>query len=177
MASSLNILMEGVSVPRPVAEGPKTLEQVKAELVEQGFLDKPSVNNPYVTDGIYVHPKFTAGAEALSGIFKGTLTGLNQVKDNHLPTLSVVQCGFIRAIAVHPQTDSDISLSIFCRFTIDTCPFGLVLTKGMKDEVAKATGISSEKIKVFHGGTPWKVETAPTQAKEIMMKFLKCLPQ
>jgi hypothetical protein len=156
-------------MPAPLSE-----TGVEAQLTSRGIPPK-QIGEKHIIGGVSfknLDPR-DPNAQRLIAL---TLLAMNGIKDEHMPTLSVIQCGFLRRLAVERDTDNGIKIYAYFRFTIDECPAGVRMAKSAELEVMKISssvpGTYIKSVEAIHGGKPWSEATAPVAVQGLLSKVL-----
>lgn len=169
---SLTVLRNLRGAPVETLNPPMTEEAVSAWLSTNGFSPRPSSDalRTHVKDGLYV--KGSEVTPQLQRLLAATLKHLHQVKDEHMPSMSVVECGFVRVLAFDVSPSGRVHTHVFMRFTIDECPAGRRLASRCQEEAQKAGKVEGcmpvDGATVHHGGKAWMESDSTARVQKLL---------
>ncbi len=153
-------------------DAPMSEPAAKEWLQASGFRQVPSSPGleRYVKGGLWVRDlEVTPATQAL---LAATLKGLTEVKDEHMPTTSVVECGFIKIIGFEGLEDGSVNTHLFMRFTIDECPAGKRLAAKSEAKAVEAGAtpgaVRVNSATVHHGGRKWEQGDASPRVQQML---------
>jgi metal-sulfur cluster biosynthetic enzyme len=156
-------------MPVETLSAPLSESQVGEWLTANGFRAVASSEGltRYICGGLWV--KNCQATPELQKLVTDTLKALQSVKDEHMPTASVVECGFLRCVAAERGENGKWNLHLFMRFTIDECPAGRRLAAACEAAALSAGGTGQvEAARVHHGGRPWAMESASGRIRSML---------